>query len=288
MPACFPSASEQPFLCCCCCCRRRRLLPLPTQQQPNPLEEPATRTPDCRGKRAPSPTSSPGILSCAPSPGNNTSKLQPFPKEPKKSAEMSTAWSKKLGFGQPTEQTRGETEAGRRSWAHQITEQLDNPTTFTSTSHALAEPRPAAATHQNRLKSPIARAARSEPATRPKPPAPAPAPRDPLGRRAQGTSGRVGSERSRPAASTGWPPIRRRRPNRAARPLGGEWRKRQEAPGWGMTGNPRGGLGRHGWIEARGVEWSGVVRSSLLSFPFFFLFWFMGKPRIAKRASRRQ
>lgn len=37
-----------------------------------------------------------------------------------------------------------------------------------------------------------------------------------------------------------------------------------------MTGNPRGGLGRHGWIEGRGVEWSGVVRSSLLSFPFFF------------------
>lgn len=56
MPAGFPSASKQPFLCCCCC---RRHLPLPTQQQPNPLEEPASRTPDCRGKRAPSPTSSP-------------------------------------------------------------------------------------------------------------------------------------------------------------------------------------------------------------------------------------
>ncbi|KXG23994.1 hypothetical protein SORBI_3008G169500 [Sorghum bicolor] len=53
----------------------------------NRLPEPRTVAANARHRRPHRPE----ILSRAPSPGNTTSKLQPFPKEPKKSAEMSTA-----------------------------------------------------------------------------------------------------------------------------------------------------------------------------------------------------
>jgi hypothetical protein len=176
----------------------------------------------------------PGILSCAPSP-SNTSQLLPFHKEPKRSAEMSRARSAGLwaAAGANAGTKRGGTQklsssdegAARQPYLHERRPRARRTKT-------------AAATLQNRLKSPIARTARSQPATRPRPSALGSAGAEShrsastgTRRRAQGIS--VGSARPRPASSIGSPPIRRRRPNRAARPPGGSGGSRRRRLGGG-------------------------------------------------------
>jgi hypothetical protein len=142
--------------------------------------------------------------------------------------------------------------------------------------HALAEPRPPRRLAGTPLEPPIARAARSGPATLPPPPS-----SGNLRQRAVTPD----SERRVASHST-----------RAARPPGGSGTRR--LGGWGLAENPRGGGGaRPPWLDRGGDEsgveyWSGVVRCSLLAFvpllSLFSPFWFTGEPRIAKRVRERE
>jgi hypothetical protein len=160
--------------------------------------------------------------------------------------------------------------------------------------HALAEPRPPRRLAGTPLEPPIARAARSGPATLPPPPS-----SGNLRQRAVTPD----SERRVASHST-----------RAARPPGGSGKRR--LGGWGLAENPRGGGARGGggggggpppprggggprppWLDRGGDEsgveyWSGVVRCSLLAFvpllSLFSPFWFTGEPRIAKRVRERE
>lgn len=208
--------------------------PLPTQQQPNPLEEPATRTPGCRGKRAPLPTSSPGNPQLRTLAWQHL-KAPTFPQRTEEKRRNEHGLIQEAGFWAAADGANARRNRGG-------TPELSSSDQGAARQPYLHEHRPrarrtktAAATHQNRHKSPIAHtrgALRTSHAPQ--------TPRrlrqrrrwrwrreSPLcastgtRRRAQGTSGRVGRARSRPAPSPGWPPIRRRRPNRAARPAGG-------------------------------------------------------------------